>query len=524
MSKNIKIGLIGAGYWGKNLLRNFNNLGVLHTVCELDESIIEERKKDYPDLNYVNDMNKVIKDPEISGIAIATPAVTHYKIAKEALLNGKDVFVEKPLSLNIKDGEELTALAKKEKKILMIGHILQYHPAVIKLKDMIQNGELGKIHYIYSNRLNIGKLRNEENILWSFAPHDVSVILMLINKYPEQINAVGGAYIQNDIYDVTMTHFAFDNNIKGHIFVSWLHPIKEQKLVIVGSKKMAVFNDTSDKKLLVYPHKIEWKNQVPVAKKADAEEVKLKEGEPLKNECQAFIDSITSRKNPKTDGEEGLRVLKFLKQAEESIKKQGASISHTGTASNKYFSHPTAVIDEGANIGDNSKIWHFTHVMKGAKIGKNCNIGQNVYIDKRAIVGDGVKIQNNVAVYDDVILEDGVFCGPSMVFTNVINPRSFIERKDEYRRTLVKKGASIGANATVVCGHDVGKYAFIGAGSVVTKNVPDYALIIGVPGKVSGWMCKCGNRLEFNKNNAKCEACNNEYKMEKDKVIPVKEK
>lgn len=524
MSKNVKIGLIGAGYWGKNLLRNFYELNVLSTVCELDKNIVKQRKKDYPDLKYCSSIDELLNDPKINGIAIATPAVTHYSIAKKALSGGKDVFIEKPLALNIEEGEELVEIAEKEKKILMVGHILQYHPAVIKLKELINKGSLGKIHYIYSNRLNIGKLRNEENILWSFAPHDISVILMLMNKFPEKVQATGGAYIQHHIYDVTMTNFSFDNGIKAHIFVSWLHPIKEQKLIVVGDKKMAVFDDTSKDKLLLYPHKIEWKNQIPVAKKADAEVVSLNKAEPLKSECMAFIDAINTRISPKTDGKEGLRVLRLLKCAEESIKKEGQEICLKTDVKKEYFIHPSAVVDEGAKIGKNTHIWHFSHVMKGAKIGENCNIGQNVYIDKRAVVGNGVKIQNNVSVYDDVILEDGVFCGPSMVFTNVINPRSFIERKDEYRKTIIKKGASIGANATIVCGHNVGRYAFIGAGAVVTKNIPDYALVVGVPGKVAGWMCKCGVHLQFQKNKSKCKACGCEYKLDKEKVVPVKEK
>ncbi len=511
MKKKVKIGLIGAGYWGKNLLRNFYNLGVLNTVCELDDAVIKIRKKEYPDIKYVKDISKIYNNKDLQGVAIAAPAVTHYNITKQALLNGKDVFVEKPLALNIEEGEELVKIAKKEKRILMVGHILQYHPAVIKLKELIAKGKLGKIYYIYSNRLNIGKLRNEENILWSFAPHDVSTILMLINKFPIKINASGAAYIQQHIYDVTMTNFTFNDGVRGHIYVSWLHPIKEQKLVVVGSKKMAIFDDTSDKKLLLYPHKIEWKDQVPVAKKAEAEEIKIEKGEPLQNECSAFIKAIETRKNPKTDGEEGLRVLKFLKIAEESIKENSNDNSIQNNDKNDYFVHPTADVEESIKIGKGTKIWHYTHVMKGAKIGKNCNIGQNVYIDKKAIVGNGVKIQNNVAVYDDVVIEDGVFCGPSMVFTNVINPRSFIERKHEYRKTVVKKGATIGANATIVCGHNIGRYAFIGAGAVVTKDIPDHALVVGNPARQIGWMCECGIKIEFKEKNGKCANCGLQY-------------
>lgn len=174
----------------------------------------------------------------------------------------------------------------------------------------------------------------------------------------------------------------------------------------------------------------------------------------------------------------------------------------------KYFVHESSYVDEGSKIGDGTKIWHFSHIMSNSIIGKKCNIGQNVVISPGVVLGDLVKIQNNVSVYTGVTCEDGVFLGPSCVFTNVINPRSFIERKDEYRPTLVKKGASIGANATIVCGNTIGKYALIGAGSVVTKNVPDYALVMGVPGKVVGYVCECGNKLDDKLN---CTCCNKKY-------------
>lgn len=205
-------------------------------------------------------------------MVVATPAVTHYEIVKQSLLAGKDVFVEKPLAITVKQGEELVKLAEKGNRILMVGHILQYHPAIIKLKELISSGELGKIQYIYSNRLNIGKLRTEENILWSFAPHDISAILMLLEEEPIKVTASGGNYLSNDIYDITVTILEFKNGIKGHIFVSWLHPYKEQKLIVVGSKAMAVFDDVSNEKLFLYPHKIMWKDgKIPVAQKADSQ-------------------------------------------------------------------------------------------------------------------------------------------------------------------------------------------------------------------------------------------------------------
>jgi UDP-2-acetamido-3-amino-2,3-dideoxy-glucuronate N-acetyltransferase len=182
--------------------------------------------------------------------------------------------------------------------------------------------------------------------------------------------------------------------------------------------------------------------------------------------------------------------------------------------SEHYFVHESSYVDEGAEIGEGTKIWHFSHIMKNAKIGKKCSLGQNVNVGSKAIIGNNVKIQNNVSVYDDVIIEDDVFCGPSMVFTNVINPRAFIERKDEYRKTVVKKGASIGANATIVCGVEIGQYALIGSGAVVTKNVPDYALMVGVPAKQIGWVCFCGVTLKANDKDYFCPKCGKKYRVE----------
>jgi UDP-2-acetamido-3-amino-2,3-dideoxy-glucuronate N-acetyltransferase len=320
-----KVAVVGCGYWGKNLVRVFRELDVLDTVCEKSLDILNIFKKKYPEINLESNIKYILDSKEITAVAIATPAITHYSLVKQALLAGKDVFVEKPLSLKVKEGEELVKIAKKAKRILMVGHILQYHPAVTKLKDIIVAGGLGDIQYIYSNRLNIGKLRTEENILWSFAPHDISTIMMLLDQQPTHVYSFGEDYITKGIYDTTMTTLEFKNNIKGHVFVSWIHPYKEQKLVVVGSKAMAVFDDISKEKLVIYQHKIEYiDGKIPVAKKAEHKVVPVGDGEPLSLELQHFIECIKKRKNPKTDGNEGLRVLKVLKAAELSlVKKRG---------------------------------------------------------------------------------------------------------------------------------------------------------------------------------------------------------
>ena len=319
--KSKPIAVIGCGYWGANLVRVFYELGALNTICDINTSIINSLKEKFKGIKITADFKEVLDSPYIKAVAIAVPAVQHFELAKKAILAGKDVFMEKPLALNLKDARYLVKLSEKHKRILMVGHILQYHPGAIRLKALMSKGDLGKIQYIYSNRLNIGKLRTEENILWSFAPHDISLILMLMDEEPEEVSAFGGDYVSRGIYDTTLTSLKFKNGVKAHIFVSWLHPYKEQKLIVVGSKAMAVFDDVSEEKLFIYPHKIEWLNgKVPIAQKAQYYTLEVEKREPLREELKHFMECVANRKNPKTDGYEGLRVLRVLEQAEKSLK------------------------------------------------------------------------------------------------------------------------------------------------------------------------------------------------------------
>jgi len=497
MNKNVAV--VGVGYWGKNLVRNFHELGALAALCDADPSLEERYKSQYPGVRFFADYKSVLADPSIKAVALATPAVTHYEMAKAALLAGKDVLVEKPLAIDVKHGEELVDLADAKGRVLMVGHILRYHPAILKLQRLILDGTLGKINYLYSNRLNIGKIRTEENILWSFAPHDISVMLSLLNEMPTRVSCRGGAYLNHDVSDVTLSHFRFASGVQAHIFVSWLHPVKEQKLVVVGSQKMAVFDDTAENKLVLYPHRVEWRNRIPTAVKANAEIVELEDREPLRAECQHFLDCIESRKTPVSSGAEGLRVLRVLDACQRAVKNGDIEVEPAPANEKKapdYFVHESAYADQGAEIGTGTKIWHFAHVMKGAAIGKRCVIGQNVNVDGGTVIGNNVKIQNNVSVYTGTIIEDDVFLGPSCVLTNVSNPRSQVNRHSLYETTHLRRGCSVGANATIVCGVTIGRYAFVGAGSVVTKNVPDFALVVGNPARQVGWMSRHGHRLE----------------------------
>lgn len=509
-----RIACVGAGHWGTNLIRNFYHLNALALICDSDSGRLDTTAARYPDIERTSSFDRVLADPRVQAVALATPAESHGALVRQALLAGKDVFVEKPLCLSVEEGSALVQLAATQQKILMVGHLLWYHPAILRLKRLIDDGDLGRIRYIYSNRLNLGMIRREENILWSFAPHDISVILGLIGEMPHRVEAQGGNYLHDGIADVTVSLLSFPSGIKAHVFVSWLHPYKEQKLIVVGERQMAVFDDVAgEHKLVVYPHVILWKGQLPVPNKAKGRALAIEKSEPLRSECEHFLDCVKNRRSPRTDGAEGLRVLTVLQQCQDALQDRGRRAPVAAGRRPDYFVHESAFIDDGVEIGAGTSIWHVSHILRNSRIGRDCRIGQNVVVGPNACIGDGVKIQNNVSVYEGVTLEDRVFCGPSAVFTNVHNPRSEIRRMDELRPTLVRYGATLGANCTIVCGVTIGRYAFVGAGAVVTKDVPDFALVVGNPARIVGWMCACGNRikLEPGERDAVCRACRQRY-------------
>ncbi len=519
-----KIAVIGCGYWGQNLVRNFAQIGHLAAVSDYSPETAAKFGAEYkvPALGY----DAVLADKTIDGVVLATPAELHAQMGLAALHAGKHVYVEKPLALNLDDARQMVELAASKGSTLMVGHLLQYHPAFLKVKSLLKEGELGRLEYVYSNRLNFGKIRQEENVFWSFAPHDISMILALTGELPETVRTEASHYLSKHVADTTLTHMHFPSGVNAHIFVSWLHPFKEQKLVVIGTEGMLTFTDNEpwDKKLALYKHKVVWKNGVPEPEKADPIHIPLEQSEPLKIECQHFVDCIKTGQRPNTDGAEGMRVLRVLNAAEDSAQAKGNAVSLSGRAVNNADNksggssgvasgvsgaaaqvaagehegvtvHESAYVDDGCVIGEGTKIWHFAHVLKGTTIGKGCSIGQNVMVGPDVSVGDQCKIQNNVSLYKGVRLANGVFCGPSCVFTNVLNPRATVERKDEFRETPVGEGATIGANATIVCGHSLGAYCMIGAGAVVTKDVSAHALMVGVPARQKGWVSHDGEIL-----------------------------
>lgn len=513
-----RIAVLGCGYWGKNLVRNLHRLGALQVACDPAGTARASAQQIAPGIEVMDNFEDTLQRPDIDAVIIAAPAASHYLLTKEALIAGKDVLVEKPLCLQVHEAEELVQLAGHLERVLMVGHMLQYHPCIQALQALLAKGTLGKLQYIISNRLNLGKIRQEENALWSFAPHDISVILSLVSdQLPEQVRCSGGTYLSAGVADTTLTAMRFPGGVRSHVFVSWLNPFKEQKLTVVGSAGMAVFDDTRPwaEKLILYPQYLTWeRGQVPTPNKVTGEPVVPPESEPLKEECLHFLECCRERRIPRTDGLEGLRVLSVLQAAQCSLDADGKAVapgarvlaprSSAADASApqalhptaSYFVHPTAVVDEGAIVGKGTRIWHFSHVLKGANIGEHCVLGQNINIDGGAVLGNNVKVQNNVSIYAGVHVEDDVFLGPSCVMTNVTNPRSQVNRHDLYEKTVIRRGATIGANATIVCGVTIGRYAFVAAGAVVTRDVPDYALVMGNPARQTGWMSRHGHSMK----------------------------
>lgn len=525
-----KICVIGAGRWGKNHIKTLRELGSLGGVVDLNNDELGEILARYKGVRIHESIDDALEH-DYDGYTVATPADTHFKIAKQLIGKGKHTLVEKPLALNLSEAEELVELSIKMNVNLMVGHLLLFHPAIWKIKEIIDSGQIGKLQYIYSNRLNLGTVRTEENILWSFAPHDISIFGYLTGNLPVEVVSRGGAYTQPHLHDTTMTIFKYPDNVVGHIFVSWLHPFKEHRLVLIGSKGMLSFNDSDgSKEIKFYEKGIDFIKGEPVKREGPTTLIKYEEGMPLSNELSYFIDHLDGTPVEIADGKSALDVLKVLELATRSLSGESVNpeIQSKDKSEEDAFIHPSSFVDEGVKIGKGTKVWHFSHIQSDSVVGENCSIGQNVNIGSNVRIGNNVKIQNNVSVYEGVELEDYVFCGPSMVFTNISDPRSKYPQKgtEHYKKTLVREGASMGANSTIICGNTIGKHAFIGAGAVVTKDVQDYALMVGVPAKRVGWVCECGQKLPDEQSNLSCGKCDRKYSYRnngKDEIVEISE-
>ncbi len=332
----INLALIGTGAWGRNLLRNFAHLEGAHlkVCCDADGDQCKTTLNGYPGIRVETDPEVVFADPEIDAVAIATPAVTHFELARRAIESGKDVFVEKPMTLTYEHAVELVEAADAGERILMVGHLLEYHAAVDKMKELLDTGELGDPYYLYSERLNLGRIRSDENALWSLAPHDISIILYLLDDEPIDVAAHGAAYIRPDIEDVVFVCMRFPGNRFAQIHVSWLDPHKIRRTTLVGSKRMVVFDDMQgSEKVKIYDKGVD-----PSDGFVDyAESLSLRFGEvvvpvlkmtePLRLECEHFVECVTNRTTPRSDGRDGMRVVRVLDAAQRSLKAGGLPVT-----------------------------------------------------------------------------------------------------------------------------------------------------------------------------------------------------
>src|SRR6266850_4057384 len=331
----LNVAVVGVGGWGKNLARNYFQIPdcSLKYVCDLNRNRLEELQRQLPGTAITPRFDDLLTDSELQACVIATPASTHYALAKAALRAGKDVFVEKPFVLEVNEAEELVRIAEQEGRVLMVGHLLEYHPVVGRLKTMIDSHELGDLYYMYNQRVNLGMVREDENALWSFAPHDVAALLYLLGKEPTDVAARGQSYLRRGVEDVVFITLNFDDRILAHIHVSWLDPHKIRKMTIVGSKKMVVFDDTENtEKLRIYDksasHNGDYNTfaEYVTLRFGDITIPHMKIDEPVRLECQHFLERIRDRRPPRSDGRDGLRVVKVLTAAQQSLEKNGLPI------------------------------------------------------------------------------------------------------------------------------------------------------------------------------------------------------
>ncbi len=330
MSTVTGIGVIGTGHWGVNHIRNFETMGNLRAFCDSDADARQKAVGLSANATPYSEVEDLLAAPDVDAVVIATPAGTHGAIVRQALDAGKHVLVEKPLCLDVGEAKLLEEQANELGLVLMIGHLLLYHPGFRAVRDLSSRGTLGDLRYIYSNRLSLGKVRLEENALWSFAPHDISMILALTGAMPTSVMASGGHYLNDTVADTTLSLMTFPGNIQAHIFVSWLHPFKDHRMVVVGDKGMVAFDDvqTGPDKVLVYPHALEWNGNLPVFSR-EGQPVPYADDEPLSCECKAFIDAIEHGHRPPSDAAEGVRVLTVLNACQEAMR-LGTKVSLDG--------------------------------------------------------------------------------------------------------------------------------------------------------------------------------------------------
>ncbi|HOT23770.1 MAG TPA: Gfo/Idh/MocA family oxidoreductase [Thermoleophilia bacterium] len=337
--EKVRVGVVGLGYWGPNLARNFDRLAnaELAYCCDLDEANLVKARELFPNVLATDDLGRLLGDDALDAVVVATPVPAHYALGKRVLEAGKHAFIEKPIALKADEAEDLLVTAEAKGLKLMVGHLLEYHPAVAKMKELIDAGELGRVFYAYANRLNLGKVRKDENALWSLGPHDISVINYLTGEEPEEVSARGECYLQDDVEDVVFGYIRYRSGMVGHLHLSWLDPHKSRKITVVGEKKMVVFDDMeADRKVTVYDKgatttrtKFETYGEFVTLHFGDIHIPRIGNDEPLRIECQHFVDCILNDEQPRSDGRDALNVVRVLEAMERSLREGGRPVKTT---------------------------------------------------------------------------------------------------------------------------------------------------------------------------------------------------
>ncbi len=319
--------VVGAGYWGKNLVRTFHDLGALYAVCDVNPATLRAFEEPYPDARLLPDIRRALEDGRIDAVAIASPAVLHFELAKQALEAGKHVFCEKPLALRASEGRELCDLADRYGRVLQVGHLLEYHPAVEAMAALVASGELGELWYAWSNRLKFGKFRTEENVLWSFAPHDIAILNAVLGRTPARVNAFSQTCLTAGVVDVALARLEYADGLRAHIHVNWLNPFPERKVAVVGSARMAVFDDLAQgAQLQVFETNLRRDGNLPVAQPIHGKAIETPGEPPLQAECRQFLDCVERGVRPRTDGESALNVLRVLEACQKSMDADGSTV------------------------------------------------------------------------------------------------------------------------------------------------------------------------------------------------------